>query len=108
MRWIHAFQFGSESEGVRQLKALPCAKHASAYDLEGWGSGHGGNFNASEIPGLQDGRAGFNAVISDRDQVEYYWPAWRAAVQGGRVGSIMCSVSRQFHKQSPVNCGLDT
>ena len=45
-------------------------------DLEDWG-------------GLN--RASFNAIVSDRDQVEYYFPAWRAAVQGGRVGSVMCS-----------------
>ena len=36
-------------------------------------------------------RASFNAIVSDRDQVEYYFPAWRAAVEGGRVGSVMCS-----------------
>jgi hypothetical protein len=47
-----------------------------AYDLENWG-------------GLN--RASFNALISERDQVEYYYPAWRAAVQGGRTGSVMCS-----------------
>ena len=36
-------------------------------------------------------RQNFNALVSDRDQVEYYWPAFRAAIQGGDVGSIMCS-----------------
>ena len=55
---------------------MPSAKHAMAYDLENWG-------------GLN--RASFNALISERDQVEYYYPAWRAAVQGGRTGSVMCS-----------------
>ena len=54
----------------------PQAKHAFDYDLENWN-------------GLD--RASFNAIVSERDQVEYYFPAWRAAVQGGRVGSVMCS-----------------
>jgi beta-glucosidase-like glycosyl hydrolase len=75
MRWIHAFQYGLEG-GAQVYKAMPSAKHAMAYDLENWG-------------GLN--RASFNALISERDQVEYYYPAWRAAVQGGRTGSVMCS-----------------
>eukprot|EP00038_Savillea_parva_P023364 m.40557 g.40557 ORF g.40557 m.40557 type:complete len:1020 (+) comp5998_c0_seq1:874-3933(+) len=80
MRWIHAFQYGVDGSGgggdTESLKALACAKHAFDYDLEDWGG-----FD----------RSSFNAVVSDRDQVEYYFPAWRAAVQGGQVGSVMCS-----------------
>lgn len=76
MRWIHAFQYGVEGDESDSIKALPSAKHAFDYDLEDWGG-----FN----------RASFNALVSDRDQVEYYFPAWRAAVQGGQVGSVMCS-----------------
>ena len=70
MRWIHAFQYGYDG-GATQYKAMPSAKHAFDYDLENWG-------------GLN--RASFNALVSERDQVEYYFPAWRAAVEGGRVG----------------------
>jgi beta-glucosidase-like glycosyl hydrolase len=33
----------------------------------------------------------YTANVSARDQVEYYWPAFRAAVQGGNVTSIMCT-----------------
>ena len=58
-----------------------------AYDLENWG-------------GLN--RASFNALISERDQVEYYYPAWRAAVQGGRTGSIMCSCESRPHLPSII------
>ena len=25
------------------------------------------------------------------EQVEYYWPAWRAAAGGGKIKSVMCS-----------------
>ena len=77
MRWIHAFQRGVDPDGeTLHLKAVPAAKHAFDYDLENWGG-----FS----------RDSFNAVVSDRDQVEYYFPAWRAALQGGRAASVMCS-----------------
>ena len=72
MRWIHAFQYGYDGAAT-QYKAMPSAKHAFDYDLENWG-------------GLD--RASFNAIVSERDQVEYYFPAWRAAVEGGRVGCV--------------------
>jgi hypothetical protein len=36
-------------------------------------------------------RGAFNAIVTDQDQVEYYWPAWRAAAEGAHVQSIMCS-----------------
>ena len=59
MRWIHAFQHGSDVGGgggaTEALKALACAKHAFDYDLEDWGG-----FN----------RNSFNAIVSDRDQAE--------------------------------------
>lgn len=52
------------------------------YDLENWGG-----YN----------RVSFNAVVPDKDQVEYYWPAWRAAFQGAHIQSSMCSVSARTH-----------
>eukprot|EP00662_Eupelagonemidae_sp_cell21_P042124 gene42124-66389_t len=75
MRWIRAFQHGAGPE-YAQLKALPAAKHAFDYDLEKWGGAD---------------RSSFNAVVGMRDQVEYYWPSWRAAASGGGVASVMCS-----------------
>ena len=36
-------------------------------------------------------RTSFNANVSQQDQVEYYWPAWRAAAAGGKIESVMCS-----------------
>merc|ERR1712129_339883 len=36
-------------------------------------------------------RFDFNANVSMQDQVEYYWPAWRSAIQAGNVQSIMCA-----------------
>ena len=29
--------------------------------------------------------------IFRQDQVEYYWPAWRTAIQAGKIAAIMCS-----------------
>ena len=51
-------------------------KHAAAYDLENWGG-----FD----------RDSFNAIVSDQDLVQYYWPAWRAAIEGADAASVMCS-----------------
>ena len=77
MRWISAFQYGIPSTTeYASLKALPGVKHAAAYDLENWD-----HFD----------RDSFNAVVSDKDLVEYYWPAWRAAVEGAKAASVMCS-----------------
>jgi hypothetical protein len=39
----------------------------------------------------QFNRMTYTANASARDQVETYWPAFRAAVSGGNVTSIMCS-----------------
>jgi hypothetical protein len=52
---LQAFQFGVAGDQTLNPKALPAAKHAFDYDLEDWGG-----FNW----------ASFNAIVSDRDQVE--------------------------------------
>ena len=36
-------------------------------------------------------RGDFDAIVTDQDQVEYYLPAWRAAIKGGDIRSFMCS-----------------
>jgi hypothetical protein len=89
MRWIHAFQYGYDG-GTTQYKAMPSAKHAFDYDLENWG-------------GLD--RASFNAIVSERDQVEYYFPAWRAAVEGGRVGCVTNFAVTAHHARPGVGQG---
>ena len=53
-------------------------KHYADYDIEGCRYG---------VPC----RTAFNAIVSQQDQVEYYFPAWRAAFQVGHAQSIMCS-----------------
>ena len=58
------------------LKVVSTAKHYADYDQEG-------NFGVD--------RGSFDANVTEQDQVEYYWPAWRSAIQSGNVQSIMCS-----------------
>ena len=36
-------------------------------------------------------RGAFDAQVSQKDLVEYYWPAFRSCVQRAKAGSIMCS-----------------
>jgi hypothetical protein len=49
---------------------------AAAYSLEDWG-------------GQQ--RYGFNAVVTEQDEVDTYLVAFGAGVQDGRASSLMCS-----------------
>lgn len=46
-------------------------------------------YDVENFPGGD--RASFNAIISQHDLSEYYWPPFRSAVQRAHVGSIMCS-----------------
>ena len=73
MEYSHNFQY---SEDSTYLKAVSTAKHFADYDQEG-------NFDIS--------RMDFDANVTEQDQVEYYWPAFRSAVQSGNVQSVMCS-----------------
>ncbi len=36
-------------------------------------------------------RNSFNAIVSEKDLVEYYWPAFQSCVERAHAGSIMCS-----------------
>jgi beta-glucosidase-like glycosyl hydrolase len=73
MNWAPTMQFGPDP---KYIKTVATAKHFADYDLEG-------NYGVN--------RGSFNAVVDPQDQVAYYFPAFRAAVQGGNIQSIMCS-----------------
>eukprot|EP00944_MAST-04C_sp_MAST-4C-sp1_P007923 g7923.t1 len=73
MHWSRGMQ---EGEQEKYLKVVSTAKHFADYDQEGNG-------------GVD--RGAFNAVVNDQDQVEYYFPAWRAAAEGAHIQSVMCS-----------------
>jgi beta-glucosidase-like glycosyl hydrolase len=65
-----------EGDDPRYLKVSSCCKHYAAYSLEDWG-------------GQQ--RYGFNAIVTDQDEVDTYLPAFQSCVEKGRVSSLMCS-----------------
>jgi len=60
----------------RYTKVVGTCKHYAAYSLENW--------NGTD-------RFHFNAVVTDRDLVDTYLPAWKACVSDARARSVMCS-----------------
>ena len=76
-------------EDHRYTKVVSTAKHYADYDQEG-------NYGTN--------RGSFDANVSMQDQVEYYWPQWRSAIQVGKVKSIMCSYNAVNNMPS---CGND-
>ncbi|CAI8041647.1 Probable beta-D-xylosidase 2, partial [Geodia barretti] len=72
-QYVAGLQFGPDQ---RYLKTVACCKHFSAYDLENW--------NGTD-------RFHFNAIVSDQDFAETYFPAFESCVRVGKVSSIMCS-----------------
>ena len=71
--FIDALQGGGASP---YLLTPAQAKHAVAYDCEA-------------CDGI--GRNSFDALVSDHDLVEYFYPPFRAAVQRGGLSGMMCS-----------------
>ena len=110
LRYATAFQFGADYDATtgaplaqtRRERAghgtthgstrrnIATAKHFMDYDCEECGPCNSTQ-KGDPTSGAGCSRQNFNALVSDRDQVEYYWPAFRAAIQGGDVASIMCS-----------------
>ncbi|XP_064404909.1 uncharacterized protein LOC135350121 [Halichondria panicea] len=73
MNFVKGMQVGDD---YRYIKAAVCCKHFAAYDLENW--------NGTD-------RHHFNAIVTDQDLVETYFPAFESCVREGSVASIMCS-----------------
>ena len=80
INYIYGVQYGVSpgSDKPKYLKISNTVKHFPDYDMEGCRYG---------IPC----RNSFNAIVSEQDQVEYYFPAWRAAIQVSNAQSIMCA-----------------
>ena len=74
MQFSYHMQHGPDP---KYLRVLSTAKHFLDYDQEG-----------SPVGVM---RGDFDAIVSDQDQVEYYLPAWRAAIKGGDIRGFMCS-----------------
>jgi hypothetical protein len=97
----------TRGEDARFILTAASPKHYLVYNLEGQGPANlsgtceadQGTFHgAKPYPdGGQSGKNGhvcrysYNAEVSDRDLVEYYLPAWNAAVTRGGALGFMCS-----------------
>eukprot|EP00743_Colponemidia_sp_Colp-15_P007755 GILK01008397.1.p1 GENE.GILK01008397.1~~GILK01008397.1.p1 ORF type:complete len:751 (-),score=119.29 GILK01008397.1:185-2437(-) len=73
VNYVRGMQEGNDH---RYLKTVATCKHFAAYSLESW--------NGTD-------RYHFDAIVSDKDLVQTYTPAFRACVTEGKVRSIMCS-----------------
>ena len=65
-------------------KGWKASDNQAAYCTDSSAESAGGGY-------CQFNRMTFTANVSARDQVETYWPAFRAAIVGGNVSSVMCS-----------------
>jgi xylan 1,4-beta-xylosidase len=99
---VSALQGGPDD---RYKKIVSTCKHFSAY-VSGLGGGCQGTHAASVIVDVsyrrpiccpaQDSensdnttRTNLDAIVSPKDLVEYYWPAFRSCVERAHAGSIM-------------------
>lgn len=69
-----------QGEDPRYLQAIVTLKHWDAYSLEDDGGGAG-----------KPTRHNFNAIVSNRDLADTYWPAWKNSVRQGKAKGVMCS-----------------
>ncbi|KAH3758310.1 glycoside hydrolase family 3 protein [Pelomyxa schiedti] len=76
--WITAMQNTTAPDPVNglYLKSVPTAKHYADYDLDSW---------------LIYDRSSYNALVSEDDQYNYYFPPFQAAIQRANLRSIMCA-----------------
>ena len=69
----------------------------AAYCTDSSAASAGGGF-------CQYNRMTYTANVSARDQVETYWPAFRAAITGANVSSVMCSCARLHQLAAVQTC----
>jgi xylan 1,4-beta-xylosidase len=94
-------------EDTRYILTAASPKHYFAYNLEGLGPNNETGLCTADkgtwygAVGYTDGgvvgpsghvcRYGFNNVVTDRDLVEYYLPAWNMVVDRGKALGAMCA-----------------
>jgi len=74
------------SEDGEQQRVVVGPKHFVDYDLEGR--------HDAWSPDWGPSRNDFNALVIRQEQVEYFLPAWHAAISASRAGGVMCSTNR--------------
>lgn len=77
---------GGDREALQRLYVRPLAAFCGADSGSVCADDQEGSKNVSD----PTSRESFNAVVSAQDQVSYFWPPFRAAVQMGKVESVMC------------------
>ena len=83
-RWAPSPRTGEHGAGRQRVVVGP--KHFLDYDMEGR--------HDATSPDWGPSRNDFDAVVARQEQVEFYLPAWHAAVSIGRAGAVMCSTNR--------------
>ncbi|MGD8320749.1 MAG: glycoside hydrolase family 3 N-terminal domain-containing protein, partial [Gemmatimonadota bacterium] len=73
-----AFIHGMQGDDPEHPRTVATAKHYAVHS------------------GPEPDRHSFDAVVSERDLRETYLPAFRAAVEDGSVGSVMCAYNRVY------------
>lgn len=66
-------------QGIQSQEMVACPKHFAAYNQEANRFGPAPEFDA------------IDAIVDERTMHELYLPAFKAAVQEGQAGSVMCS-----------------
>ena len=78
--FVGGFQTG---EDPHHLKASSCCKHYAAYNLEKWSPNGPGDPNPTT-------RHNFNAVVSEQDLTDTYFPSFISCANRGNASGIMC------------------
>ena len=102
--YVSGMQTGDDA---RFVKTAASPKHFFAYDLEGLGPNNETGLCTADkgtwpgASGYPDGgpnsspqhvcRYNYNAMLTDRDLVEYYLPAWHAVITRAEAHGFMCS-----------------
>jgi beta-glucosidase-like glycosyl hydrolase len=74
--YVAQYSTGLQGNDEAYMQIGSTCKHFSAYDME----------NSDGVS-----RNRFDAKVSPRDLVEYYWPVFEACVKEAKVASVMCS-----------------
>lgn len=79
--FVGGFQTGPDST---YLKASSCCKHYAAYNLEKWSPDGPNASNPVD-------RHHFNAVVTEQDLQDTYFPAFMSCANRGNASGVMCS-----------------
>lgn len=69
-------------QGIQSQNVLACPKHLAAYNQDRNRFGDFPQFDA------------YNSIVDERVMHELYLPAFKAAIQEGKAGSVMCSYNK--------------